>query len=200
VKAGFFDSLFGMCVLAGVTSVIMITSAATFHGKVTPEELSDAGKMSSQLRSSFGAASSWIFCFGFLSGAFSSFLVNAMIGGHIFSDGIGLGSSLQSKGARHLTSLALLVGMVIGIASLVGGFDRTTTIVIAQASTVIGGPAVVAGLLFLGWRHFLKEPAKPPLWALIITSAAMFLTLAVATTTGKKVVGKIQQIAEKGNG
>ena len=115
VKDGFFDSLLGMCVLVGVTSVIMMTSAATFFGKVTPAELSDAGKMSGQLKASFGAAASWIFCFGFLAGAFSSFLVNAMIGGHVFSDGIGLGDTLQHKGARHLTALALLVGMVIGI-------------------------------------------------------------------------------------
>lgn len=194
VREGFIDSFLGMCVLVGVTSVIMMTSAATFYGKVSPEELSDAGKMSAQLKASFGAAASWIFCFGFLAGAFSSFLVNAMIGGHVFSDGIGLGSSLQNKGARHLTALALIVGMIIGIASLVGEFDRTTTIVIAQASTVVGGPAVVAGLLYLGWRQFFKETAKPPLWALIITSFAMILTLAVAGTTGKNVISKIQAI------
>ncbi|MDF1812691.1 MAG: Nramp family divalent metal transporter [Verrucomicrobiales bacterium] len=192
VKAGFFDSFLGMCVLVGVTSVVMMTSAATFYGKVTPAELSDAGKMSGQLREAFGSAASWIFCFGFLAGAFSSFLVNAMIGGHVFSDGIGLGSSLQDKGTRHLTTSALLVGMCIGIASLVGGFDRTTTIVIAQASTVVGGPAVVAGLLYLGWRQFLKESNKPPLWALILTSLAMIVTLSVAATTGKSVVAKIE--------
>ena len=188
VKAGFFDSVFGMCVLVGVTSIIMATSAATFFGKVSPDELSDAGKMSAQLKSSFGSAASWIFCFGFLAGAFSSFLVNAMIGGHVFSDGLGLGSSLHGKWARHLTTLALLVGMIIGIASLVGGFDRTTTIVIAQASTVIGGPAVVAALLYLGWGQYLREPGKPPLWALLLTSIAMLLTLFIASRTAGKLV------------
>lgn len=188
VEKGFFDSAFGMCVLVGVTSVIMITSAATFHGKVSPGELSDAGKMSSQLKTAFGAAASWIFCFGFLAGAFSSFLVNAMLGGHVFADGSGLGDSLGSRAARNLTTLALLVGMAIGIASLVGGFDRTSTIVMAQASTVIGGPAVVAGLLYLGWSIYRKEERKPPLWALLISSVAMLLTLYLASTTARKVI------------
>jgi len=224
VKAGFRDTVFGMCVLVGVTSIIMMTSAAVFFGKVDPKELSDAGKMSAQLKNTFKGGASWIFCFGFLAGAFSSFLVNAMIGGHVFSDGLGLGSALKSKSARAFTTLALIIGMLIGVASLVTevdrgspikdggavsnvedeptanqkkrGFDRTSTIVMAQASTVVGGPAVVAGLLFLGWRQFFREKRKPPLWTLILTSIAMILTLLIATTTAKKVVDSVKKIVQ----
>ena len=149
VKSGFKDSLFGMCVLVGVSAIILMTSAATFHGVVHPDELGDAGKMSGQLRNAFGPLASYIFCFGFLAGAFSSFLVNAMIGGHIFSDGLGLGSALHGRSTLHATTAALLAGMIVGILALTTDFDRTTTIVIAQASTVVGGPAVMAALLYL---------------------------------------------------
>ena len=37
VKKGFMDSLVGMCVLVGVSAVILMTSAATFHGVVHPD-------------------------------------------------------------------------------------------------------------------------------------------------------------------
>ncbi len=190
VKSGFRDSVFGMCVLVGVTSVILMTSAATFHGKVGPDELSNAGKMSAQLKSAFGPAASWIFCFGFLAGAFSSFLVNAMIGGHVFSDGMGLGSSLSNRSALHATTAALLVGMVVGILALTKeNFDRTTTIVIAQASTVVAGPAVMAGLLYLGARQYRYGKQKPPLWMLTVVSTGLLVSLFVATITVLKLTG-----------
>lgn len=191
VKNGLADSIVGMCVLVGVTSVVMMTSAATFFGKLSPDELTDAGKMSAQLKNTFGALSSYIFCFGFLAGAFSSFLVNAMIGGHVFSDGLGLGSELKSRSALHATTAALLVGMVVGILALTTDFDRTTTIVIAQASTVIGGPAVMAGLLYLGFRERLSGSYPPPTWMLALVSIGMVVSLAVATRTAISIGPKI---------
>lgn len=191
VKKGFRDTVIGMCVLVGVTLVIMMTSAASFHGKVGPDELSDAGKMSAQLKSAFGPAASYIFCFGFLAGAFSSFLVNAMIGGHVFSDGMGLGSTLKGKSTLWATTAALLIGMIVGILALTTDFDRTTTIVIAQASTVIGGPAVVAGLLYLGIRQYRVGEKKPPGILLVIVSIALLVSLTVAFNTGKSIYGKL---------
>lgn len=191
VQSGFKDTLIGMCVLVGVTSVVMMTSAATFYGtEVGPDQLTDAGKMSELLRNAFGDLASYIFCFGFMAGAFSSFMVNAMIGGHVFSDGMGKGSELKGRFSLHATSAALLIGMIVGILALTTDFDRTTTIVIAQASTVIGGPAVVAGLLFLGWRQYLHEDRKPPLWMLLVTSVGMLVSLAVAIRTASSILAK----------
>tara|TARA_R110002096_G_scaffold147671_21_gene307803 strand:- start:28224 stop:29486 length:1263 start_codon:yes stop_codon:yes gene_type:complete len=191
LRSGFRDSVFGMCVLVGVTSVVMMTAAATFHGTVGPAELGDAGKMSAQLKSAFGGFASYIFCFGFLAGAFSSFLVNAMIGGHVFADGMGLGSSLSSRAALHATTVALVLGMLVGILALTTGFDRTTIIVIAQASTVVGGPAVMAGLLFLGIRQYRFEPQKPPVWMLWTVGFGFLGSVFVATMTSLKLLGVI---------
>ena len=194
VKKGLKDSMVGMCVLVGVTAVIMMTSAATFHGKVSPDELADAGAMSSQLRDAFGPAALWIFCFGFLAGALSSFLVNAMIGGHVFADGSGMGSELGSKAALRGTTAALLVGMLVGILTLTAGFDRTTIIIIAQASTVVGGPAVVAALLYLGVNRYRNGPTKPPVWMLVLTGLSLVLSIAVAISTSIKIAAKIQAL------
>jgi len=187
VKKGFMDSFVGMCVLVGVSAVILMTSAATFHGVVHPDALGDAGKMSAQLKNAFGPLSSYIFCFGFLAGAFSSFLVNAMIGGHIFADGLGLGSTLHGRSTLHATTAALLVGMVVGILALTTDFDRTTTIVVAQASTVVGGPAVMAALLYLGIRQRVTAERKPPMWMLVIVSAGLLVSITIALRTASSI-------------
>jgi manganese transport protein len=176
-----------MCVIVGVTSIILMTSAATFYGKVSPDDLKDAGRMSSQLKAVFGPFAAYIFCFGFLAGAFSSFLVNSMIGGHVFADGLGLSSSLKSNATLHSTTAALLIGMTVGILSLTTDFDRATTIVIAQASTVIGGPAVVAGLLYLGVRQRLKSQPKPPLWMLLLVALSLLASVGVAANTLRSI-------------
>lgn len=184
VKNGFRDSVVGMSIIVCLTMIVLLTSAATFYGKVSPDDLGDAGKMSAQLKSAFGPFSSWIFCFGFLAGGFSSFLVNAMIGGHVFSDGFGLGSSLKSKPALHATTAALLVGMIVGILSLSSDGPRTTMIVIAQASTIFGGPAVMAALLYLGVRQFRVAELKPPVWMLVVVGIGLLVSIGLAIRTG----------------
>jgi len=190
LAAGRRDSIVGMCVLVGVTAIVMMTAAAVFAGKTSAEELKDAGAISAALQPLFGPEARYIFCFGFLAGAFSSFLVNAMIGGHVLSDGLGLGDRLQGKWSLHATTAALVAGMAVGILALTTDFDRTTIIVIAQAATVIGGPAVVAALLFLGVRQ--RTSAHPtPLWMLVIASISLVVSLAVATRTVLKLAGVI---------
>jgi len=191
LKAGFKDSVIGMCVLVGVTAVVLMTAANAFHGKVAPDDLGDAAAMSAQLRGTFGPLAAYIFCFGFLAGAFSSFLVNAMIGGHVFSDGMGLGSRLEGRATLHATTAALFLGMVVGILALTMDFDRTTIIVIAQASTVVGGPAVMAGLLYLGIRQRVCAETKPPLWMLIVVSAGLLVSLTVASRTAVSIAPTI---------
>ena len=48
-----------------------------------------------------------------------------------------------------MTAVALLPGMAVGLATMVLGFDRTPTIVAAQAVTVVGAPLVAGVLLWL---------------------------------------------------
>lgn len=189
--AGRRDSIIGMFVLVGVTAIIMMTAAAVFAGKTDPGDLGNAGAISAALEPLFGAKAKYIFCFGFLAGAFSSFLVNAMIGGHIFTDGVGKGEKLKGQFTRHATTAALLVGMIIGILALTTDFDRTTTIVIAQAATVIGGPAVVAALLYLGLQQRKAAEHKTPMWMLVIAGISLLVSLAVATRTTLSLAGAI---------
>ena len=68
-----------------------------------------------QLEPLFGNWAKLIFGLGILAAACSSFLVNAMIGGTILSDGLGLGAKLSDSWPRHLTALALVIGMAVGV-------------------------------------------------------------------------------------
>ncbi|MFT7644116.1 MAG: manganese transport protein [Pirellulaceae bacterium] len=192
VKSAFYDSVFGMFVLIGVTSIVLMTSAATFHGKFTPDELNDASKMSTQLQSAFGPMASYIFCFGFLAGAFSSFLVNAMIGGHVFSDGMGFGSELRSGAVRNATTAAMLIGMAVALIPLTNpGMTPTTAIMVAQASTVIGCPAVMLGLLYLGIRQRREGEHKTPMWMLVIVSIGTVISFGFAIRTTFSLIAKL---------
>jgi len=183
LASGRRDSIIGMCTLVGITAIVMMTAAAVFAGRTDPSTLKDVGSIAGQLEPLFGSGAKYIFCFGFLAGGFSSFLVNAMIGGHILSDGLGKGGRLQGRWSLHATTAALLVGMVIGMLALNPEFDRTKTIVFAQACTVLGGPAVVLALIFLGFQQRKSKTHPTPLWMLLLACISLLVSLAVATKT-----------------
>ena len=128
-------------------------------------------------------ASKHIFCLGLFSAAYSSFLVNSMIGGFVAADGLGLGSKPSDLGPRILTAAALLTGMVVGIATLMFNFDRTPTIIAAQAVTVLAAPLVAGVLLWLtSSRDVMGDQANRPLTiGLGLLGLAMLVAMAGKT-------------------
>ncbi len=119
-----------------------------------PIEVADA------LQETFGTSAKIIFCCGLFSAAYSSFLVNSMIGGFLLADGLNLGSRPEDKWPRIMTTVALLTGMVIALATILLEFDRTPTIIFAQAVTVLGAPLIAGVLLWLTSREDVMGSAK----------------------------------------
>jgi manganese transport protein len=101
------------------------------------------------LQKTFGEGARVVFCLGLFSAAYSSYLINSMIGGYMAADGLGWDVSMESLGAKLLSTLVLLVGMLIGLAVILFDFDRTPTIIVAQAITVVVAPLVAGVLLWL---------------------------------------------------
>jgi Mn2+/Fe2+ NRAMP family transporter len=136
----------------------MCTAAASLHGKVEASEITDLVSLSASLEPTFGATASWVFAAGILAGAVSSFVGNALIGGTIMSDAMGRGASAGEVWPRGLTVLALLVGMAIALASVVGGMDSVAFIIVAQGLTTLGLPLMAVALWWLlrksgfGWH------------------------------------------------
>ena len=159
LKSGMLDARIGSIIMFLITVMLMSTAAA---GLYTGKEvtLNDPVDVAKALETTFGPSAKIIFCFGLFSAAYSSFLVNSMIGGFILSDSLNLGSDPSGKWPRIMTTAALLTGMVVALASTLLGFDRTPTLIFAQAVTVLGAPLIAVVLLWLTSRQDVMGTGK----------------------------------------
>ena len=182
-KRGLVDNIAGIAVLGGITGMIMITAAAVLHGKIDPGELKSVADLARQLQPLFGDWAGALFAAGLFAGAFSSFLVNAMIGGTVLSDGLGRGAKLDDAWPRRLTAAALLAGAAGAMAFRAMGRDPVQLIVIAQACTVFGGPILAGSLLYLATRRDRFDKTTMPRWILALTAVGFLATLILACRT-----------------
>ena len=182
LQSGLVDARVGSVIMAVITIVLMATAAA---GLYTGEKvsLSSPVDVAVALQPTFGTVGKVVFCVGLFSAAYSSFLVNSMIGGFMAADGLGLGSKPTDLGPRVLTTVALLSGMAVGLAAIVLDFDRTPTIIAAQAVTVVGAPLVAGVLLWLtSRRDIMGDHVNGPVTK-AIGWAGFLLLLAMAGRT-----------------
>ncbi|MFQ6035631.1 MAG: Nramp family divalent metal transporter [Sedimentisphaerales bacterium] len=145
---GIGDSIAGVAVLAGVSAIIMITSATVLRG----QPANDISVLATQLRPLLGATAHVLFCVGLVAVAMNPFVINAMIGGSILADGIGKPCKLSDPWSRRFTVMVLLVGMVIAMIVLHTPVKKVDAIIFGQALTVIGNPLMAAALLWLANR------------------------------------------------
>ena len=167
------DAVLGIAALGLATALVMLTSAAVLHGRVPPSELTSVQAVADQLRPLFGAAASWVFAVGILAGAFSSFLVNALIGGTLLADGFGWPSGMNDRAQKIGTTVALLLGAAVAIVAK-GQGNQIEAIVLMQKLTLLGGPLLAAALLYLGHR------AGAPKWAMALAALGAALVVVVA--------------------
>jgi len=181
---GLADSVSGIGMLMLISMIIMITSAAVLHPRGLT--VKTAADMAVQLETVFSSAARVIFCIGFAAAAFSSFLVNAMIGGTLLSDGLGLSEDINSMPAKVCSALSLLIGMAVAI--LVTYFktiDFAQALVAAQAGTLLAIPlAIVSTLLVLFWPK--RSGAKPlgvPAKLFVLLGTAVLIAIAARSYT-----------------
>jgi len=198
VKNALIDSVVSISVLGVITAVILATSARVFYGRAEPITLASVGDVARQLEPLFGSSATIIFCAGIIAGAFSSFLVNAMIGGTVLADAIGKGGRLEgNKWPIHLTTAALLVGMGTAISTLLLGKESTVNLItLAQAMTVIGLPILAAALIYLGTRKDLVGERKVPMWILILSVIGFIVACGLAYRLAGIVKGRLAPPAE----
>ena len=92
---------------------------------------------------------------------------------------------------RHLTALALVVGMGVAISSLLREGSVVHLITFAQALTVLGIPVLALALLYLGTRTELSRERKVPRWILAVASIGFLVSCVLAWMTASKVYEKI---------
>ena len=196
LRQGLFDSLFGVCVLCIMSGVILATSALMFFESRGSIDLTSVGAIASQLEPVFGRWAKLIFATGILAASCSSFLINAIIGGTIFSDSVGLGARLSQMWPRRFTALALVFGLVGGGSSLISSGSTVHWITFAQALTVLGIPALALAILYLGTRPVNSDQknvdtSAPPKWMTALVLIGTIVAFGLAVNTINKVSKKL---------
>lgn len=166
LKRGLQDSYMGIFFLALISILIIVTSAASL--KPTGITVNSAADMALQLEALFGSYAKIIFSLGLCAAAFSSLMVNAVIGGGLLSDGLGLGRSMNEKMPKVFTTAVLLLGMFVAV--FFRG-DVIYALVIAQASTIMSVPLIAIGMcLILNSKEVMgifRNNGRQNIWALV---------------------------------
>jgi manganese transport protein len=147
LKTGFRDTVASIIMLAGITIMIVMTSATVLHPRGIT--IATAADMARQLESLFGPFAKIVFSVGLWAAAFSSLAVNAVVGGGLLADGLGMGRSMDDKAPRYFTILSMVIGMVIAMILLNVNRNIVSHLIVAQASTLFAVPAVAVGLFLI---------------------------------------------------
>lgn len=182
IHSGLVDARVGSAIMFLITLMLMSTAAAGLYTG-QPVALANPVEVATSLETTFGPSAKVIFCLGLFSAAYSSFLVNSMIGGFMAADALGLGSKPTDPAPRLLTTAALLTGMAVGLAVLIFDFDRTPTIIAAQAVTVVAAPLIAGVLLWLtSSRDVMGKHVNGP-FTITLAGIGFVLLLAMAGRT-----------------
>ncbi len=180
---GLMDVRVGVMIMALITLMLMSTAAAQLRG----QPLNSLADVAAGLRPAFGVKGHALFCLGLFAAAYSSFLVNSMIGGFILADGLGIGSKPADLGPRILTVGVLLTGMIVALLVSRAGFDPVPAIVAAQAVTVVAAPLVAGALWWLTNQPDIMGTQRngPVLNTLALMGFVMLLAMAWYTAVYK---------------
>ncbi len=190
---GMLDARVGSVLMALITLMIMCTAAAVLRG----QPLKNYTEVASQLAPLFGTWGRPLFCTGLFAAAYSSFLVNSMIGGFILADGLGLGSRPNQPATRALTVAVLLIGMGVALFVIKLGFDPVPAVVAAQAVTVLAAPLTAWALIWLTNRQdIMGQDTNKPVTNLVAWTGFALLLAMAAYTAFAKVLPKISNWLE----
>lgn len=144
LKRSLKDTYIGIILLALISATILITSAAALHPRGIL--VNSAADMARQLEALFGVSAKIIFSIGLCAAAFSSMMVNSVIGGGLLADGLGLGRSMNDRAPKIFISAVLLIGMLVSV--LFKG-NVIYALILAQASSMLAVPFIAVGLFLM---------------------------------------------------
>ncbi|MGD8241048.1 MAG: Nramp family divalent metal transporter [Armatimonadota bacterium] len=188
LASGTTDTVLGSIMLTLIGTVIMMTAASVLHPRGI--EVTSATDMVIQLERVFGAGAKYIFCIGFWAAAFSSFVTNALVGGVMVNDGVGLGGKLDSVPTKVFATLVLLVGMTTAVlimkgADAPGGGTEVMirAIVVGQAATLVAVPLCAIAMVVVLFDKRATGGRGLPLWAKGLVPIGAVVLLGIATRT-----------------
>ncbi|REJ94211.1 MAG: hypothetical protein DWQ34_09025 [Planctomycetota bacterium] len=179
LRDGLIDARVSATIMALITLMLMYTAGSELRGQT----LGGVGDVAAGLRTTFGEFGHLFFCLGLFAAAYSSFLVNSMIGGFMLADGLGLGSTPDDKWPRLLTAAVLLTGAGMGAYVVLSGNAPVPAIIAAQAVTVLAAPAVAAALWWLSNREDVMRGHRSGPVMNVLAGFGFLLLLGIAANT-----------------
>ena len=213
------DTLLASVIYTLIGCVIMATAATVLYPHTV---VNSADAMASQLEGLFGPNAKLIFAIGFGAAAFSSFITNALIGGVVLNDGLGLGGQLDSQPTKLLAAVILLLGMFTSLAIIhqenaarsitsaahaevnTGSVEtasaaapsrlKMNAIAIGQATTLLAVPLGVVVTLVVLFDPRANRRHPLPLAAKGFVIVGVLLLLGVAMATFSKLLPAIEKL------
>lgn len=185
LRTGLTDTFIGMAVLIGISMVITMTSASVLRGA----QIDNASHLAMQLEPLLGHAAVITFSLGFLAASFSSTVVNAMIGGGLLADSLGMGSDINAKPSRMFTALGMAVGLGAGVYTL---FTNTPIggIVLAQKSTILAVPLCALVMIVLANDKRIVGKHRNSILANVWAVGALVVLIWMSVYRVMEMVGK----------
>jgi Mn2+/Fe2+ NRAMP family transporter len=172
-RTGIHDSIAGIAALVFITTIIVITSAAVIKPKgLTVQTGADMAK---QLEPLLGQSARWLFCLGLWAAAFSSLIVNALIGGALLADGLGLKQVMGGTPSKLLASVVMMVGLIV---ALVFKETPVNMLIFLQGLTVVFVPGcALVMILILNDREIMGEHVNG--WGANVIAVAGFAAVCI---------------------
>jgi manganese transport protein len=164
------DTYMGISILALISIMLIITSAAVLFPLGI--RVHSAADMARQLYLLFGDYAKIVFSLGLCAAAFSSLMVNAVMGGGLLSDGLGLGRSMNEKMPKVFTAIILLLGMVIAV--MFRG-DAVYALILASAASIFAVPLIAIGIFLVVNSKELMGKFRNNLWQNILAVLGFIL-------------------------
>jgi manganese transport protein len=183
------DAWIGIGILGTMGLVIMIGAAQTLHE--TGGQFKHIGELASQLKGVLGSSAGLIFSLGLCAAAFSSFIANALIGGTLLADGLGLDPRMEKMPTRMCAAAALLIGCFVAIATMTLKIGGAQSVLIAQTSTIVASPLCAILLLIVANNANLMGELKNKVMSNVLGGIGLLILLGLAGRTMYGVVPRI---------
>lgn len=189
VRTAIHDTWFGIGLLCGLSLIILMGAAETLYG--TGRNFSGVGELAGQLRQVLGEGGIYIFCAGLAAASFSSFIVNALIGGSLLVDGLGYSTEPNGKPVRIATAVAMIMGCVVAVAVFLRGAGSTQSLIIAQSGTLVAVPLCALLLFGLSSSRTIMGDLKNRWPVMIIGTIGTAILIFFSYQTLMKLVGRL---------
>lgn len=186
------DAWIGIAILGAMSLIIMIGAAQSLHGQ--DGDFKDIGQLADQLRTVLGGGAVIVFSFGLAAAAFSSFIANSLIGGTLLADGLGLDPRMEKLPTRVCAGAALLIGCIVAVLTLRQGPGATTSLLVAQTSTIIASPLCALLLFYFANNAELMGDLKNRIWSNVIGGIGLAILIGLAGKTVYGVAPKIMAL------